>query len=392
MTMITPSYLGETIEYSSLHACRSTLEDPTGATQDTERQAGIAISVLAGTAATTGSEVPPTPSSGAVGLYLIDLTYGQTQITSGEILVAGPSVGLNVPSNYPQAPFIRGLLTNNPADSFSHHLGISGHAPKVSLTREVQGLLPLANILNLSLAHGECVLSYVGSTSIALTPKNGCNLLVDGVQWQVPAAGVTLSNTGLSDSTLYYIYAYINAGTLTLIASTTGHATDSTSVNLGVEIESGNSLYTLVGMVRTGSSGLFIQTLVRSWFNDLGVDAIGAGTSAFIVTSGSPVELNSPNSEVGFLAWASEIAKIRIAGHAKNGNVADTAALCYLDNSPISGGTLSLATSAGAGYDCTHNAVGFATCSEGYHAAAPFGYVSSGTGTFDVVISVEIKR
>ena len=36
MTMITPSYLGETIEYSSLHACRSTLEDPT-----TEGQADI---------------------------------------------------------------------------------------------------------------------------------------------------------------------------------------------------------------------------------------------------------------------------------------------------------------------------------------------------------------
>ena len=32
MTMITPSYLGETIEYSSLHACRSTLEDPTNLT------------------------------------------------------------------------------------------------------------------------------------------------------------------------------------------------------------------------------------------------------------------------------------------------------------------------------------------------------------------------
>ena len=34
MTMITPSYLGETIEYSSLHACRSTLEDPTGDGQE----------------------------------------------------------------------------------------------------------------------------------------------------------------------------------------------------------------------------------------------------------------------------------------------------------------------------------------------------------------------
>ena len=37
MTMITPSYLGETIEYSSLHACRSTLEDPTfGLPQNTK--------------------------------------------------------------------------------------------------------------------------------------------------------------------------------------------------------------------------------------------------------------------------------------------------------------------------------------------------------------------
>ena len=36
MTMITPSYLGETIEYSSLHACRSTLEDPTVAVVGSE--------------------------------------------------------------------------------------------------------------------------------------------------------------------------------------------------------------------------------------------------------------------------------------------------------------------------------------------------------------------
>ena len=35
MTMITPSYLGETIEYSSLHACRSTLEDPTASRRST---------------------------------------------------------------------------------------------------------------------------------------------------------------------------------------------------------------------------------------------------------------------------------------------------------------------------------------------------------------------
>ena len=43
MTMITPSYLGETIEYSSLHACRSTLEDPTAFTDLLRR---LAIQLL----------------------------------------------------------------------------------------------------------------------------------------------------------------------------------------------------------------------------------------------------------------------------------------------------------------------------------------------------------
>ena len=40
MTMITPSYLGETIEYSSLHACRSTLEDPTLDSEKRRRRKG----------------------------------------------------------------------------------------------------------------------------------------------------------------------------------------------------------------------------------------------------------------------------------------------------------------------------------------------------------------
>ena len=49
MTMITPSYLGETIEYSSLHACRSTLEDPTlsAATTVTATFTGTGTSLLA---------------------------------------------------------------------------------------------------------------------------------------------------------------------------------------------------------------------------------------------------------------------------------------------------------------------------------------------------------
>ncbi len=110
-----------------------------GATQPTRRQGICTVSVIYGIAATTGSEVPPNPSANNVGLYLIDLAYGQTAITSSEILVAGPSVGTGVPSNYPQAPFLAGLLN-------SHHSGGAGQAPKIKLTSEVQGQLPAANI------------------------------------------------------------------------------------------------------------------------------------------------------------------------------------------------------------------------------------------------------
>ncbi len=109
-----------------------------GATLPTERTATVSLKVVYGTPATTGSETPPSADSGYVGLYLIDLAYGQTAITQGEILTAGPSVGTNVPSNYPYAPFLAGLLNQ-------HHKGITGQAPKIDLTAEVQNVLPNAN-------------------------------------------------------------------------------------------------------------------------------------------------------------------------------------------------------------------------------------------------------
>ncbi len=109
-----------------------------GATLPTERTATVSLKVVYGTPATTGSETPPSADSGYVGLYLIDLAYGQTAITQAEILTAGPSVGTNVPSNYPYAPFLAGLLNQ-------HHKGIAGQAPQIDLTSEVKNILPNAN-------------------------------------------------------------------------------------------------------------------------------------------------------------------------------------------------------------------------------------------------------
>ena len=57
MTMITPSYLGETIEYSSLHACRSTLEDPTPEAIRILQADGIRVVMLSGDSRTTAEAV-----------------------------------------------------------------------------------------------------------------------------------------------------------------------------------------------------------------------------------------------------------------------------------------------------------------------------------------------
>ena len=58
MTMITPSYLGETIEYSSLHACRSTLEDPTEHEAGHEADRRVRAELMKQLAARVPFEVP----------------------------------------------------------------------------------------------------------------------------------------------------------------------------------------------------------------------------------------------------------------------------------------------------------------------------------------------
>ena len=42
-------------------------------------------------------------------LYLVDLAFGQSVITLAQILPAGPSAGVGVPSNYPAGPFLAGV-------------------------------------------------------------------------------------------------------------------------------------------------------------------------------------------------------------------------------------------------------------------------------------------
>lgn len=105
-----------------------------GGIQNTVRKGLAEINVVYGPPAATGSETAPLPGAGYVGLYLINLTFGQTAITNGQILAAPAGI-----PGYPVAPFWAGIRAQ-------HHKGTAfGQAPQIDLTQEVQGVLPLAN-------------------------------------------------------------------------------------------------------------------------------------------------------------------------------------------------------------------------------------------------------
>ena len=208
-----------------------------GQLQNTLRSNLVQLSVVYGTPATTGSEVPPTPSTGAVGLYLIDLTYGQTQIST--ITVAGPSAGTNVPSNYPYAPFLAGLLN-------SHHSGHTGQAPQINLATETQGNFarvvqassppPFDNSLNLATTEwiNSRGISFSGQISVSastvLTASQAGNLIY--ISGTAAAITVTLPLAG-SASVGSMIFPIVNASSYTVTIAFSGSDT-STIPNLVV--------------------------------------------------------------------------------------------------------------------------------------------------------------
>lgn len=74
-----------------------------GVSQSTQRLGIAAIQVKAGVAATSGTQVTPTPDAGWVGLFVVTLAQGATSVTAGNI------------ATYSAAPFIPAKLPAIPA-------------------------------------------------------------------------------------------------------------------------------------------------------------------------------------------------------------------------------------------------------------------------------------
>lgn len=162
-------------------------------------------------------------------------------------------------------------------------------------------------------------LIYVTTTSVNFLPYLCGDVRINSAIYLIPAAGVILSNSGLTPSTLYYVYVYMNAGVMTAEASTTVHGKATLSAMMGTEIKQGDVTRSLVGMVYVNASGNFQDTAtfrgVASWFNRKSTVLTGTAASNVTISSTSFAELGT-NYRVQFLSWGDEAAELHMSGFA----------------------------------------------------------------------------
>lgn len=173
----------------------------------------------------------------------------------------------------------------------------------------VNGLLiPLSTLAQT----GQCKLSFTTSTVITLSPQNGNNIVINSKIYQVPDAGVTLGNSGLSLSTRYYIYAYINSGSVTLEASTTAYTSQA---GTGIKIKTGDATRSLVGLTYIDGTGLFQDSysfrFTRSWFNEYGISGGNDLTNTSdtvnrVAPNYNELTISSATFRAGIVLWENE--------------------------------------------------------------------------------------
>ena len=117
--------------------------------------------------------------------------------------------------------------------------------------------IDFSEVTGITLGTGTSRLSYVSATQISL--GFGVIPLKVSSIWLVRpiSVAVTISNSGLSADTTYYVYAFDSSGVTTLEISTTVPVIDS---SFGIRIKTGDDTRTLVGRVRTNVSSQFFET------------------------------------------------------------------------------------------------------------------------------------
>ena len=333
-------------------------------------QAGTASPLVNGTAAAGTSlrysrqdHVHPTDTSRAATTVTIT---GTGALTGGGDLSASRTLAV-APSGITNS-----LLANMAANSLKgNNTGASAGATDLTVA-QVLALLGSA-----VLEDGNCRLAYISSTSVGLSPYKGNALVINGVSQTIPAS-LTLSNSGLAATTLYWVYAWMNGATMTLEASTTGHTTDA----FGRENKTGDTTRRFVGMVYTNSGGAFQDTPVLrgvwSYFNRRNIIAYAAGAGSGTTSS---TYIQYPSTNVIVITSPDEAMVQLMPGYATNTvSGALNSCVSFIDNSASGQGVGAPSNTAGG--QCSLSNMYSNTLSEGAHSVAVGIAVSAGNGTF----------
>lgn len=227
--------------------------------------------------------------------------------------------------------------------------------------------------------HGQCRLTSSGA-NLLLSPLNGNRLLINSVVQTIPDAGVTLAPTSLAVNTTYFIYAFMNAGTLTLEASTTAHATQA---GTGIEIKSGDATRTLVGMARTITGPAWqdaaAQRFVLTYFNRRLIGGSNAFEADRSTSSLSYVEIDT-TARAEFLTWGDEAVSVAVSGASFTSTAGASDTSIGIDDTTAEDAYTSNTST-------NRQPVGLAVAknglAEGYHYATILGRVTANTGTWE---------
>ena len=161
-----------------------------------------------------------------------------------------------------------------------------------------------------------CRLILASSSVITLMPYNGNYLWIDGQPRLIPAAGVSLTLSGLTVGTLYYVYAIWSGTAIELILSTVVPAQRSDN---GFWVQFGGNGRSLVGVFLAATSSTTLdnirQRMLASWYNPPVRALVGTTMSAVNVNDTSPSTI-SVTGTLALVRFANRPGKIQFQGYA----------------------------------------------------------------------------
>ena len=229
-----------------------------GTSQYTIRQGKCILTVKAGVAATTGTQVTPTPDSGYVGLWVVTVANGQTTITSTNISVY-PGAPF-IPNNLPTIP-LRTRLTantnfyvsttgsdaNNGLTAATPWLTLQNAANIIQKNYDLNGFVATINLTAGTYTAGVAVngpfTGATGPSSVVFlgntgSPSSYISAISSGTNFAAyNGAQFTVSGIQISGATAYAINAdgggsFINYGNVIFGAATAAHVASGTDARI----------------------------------------------------------------------------------------------------------------------------------------------------------------